>query len=169
MISTSFIMDTKVALTCLVQTNEQIKTLRSQYDPAYSRWPLHFNIDCFPFFPADRHDELAPIIQLVCANYQPIDICLSKINRFEATKKKTGTLFAEVMNNGKLKELYDNIQGILFNKTGQSFHPHVTLGRFDSENAKMTSVEQSINGEFPINFTLMVFIYSSSRGWTVCC
>ena len=156
-------MDTKVALTCLVTPfSSQIDNLRKQYDTAYERWPTHFNIDCFPFYPSDQHQRLAPIIQAVCQKYAPMNISLNKLNTFQATKKQTGTLYAEVTDNsgGLLAMCKDIQQQVLPMATTSTkstdkrkeLHLHVTLGRFD-DNDLMTGVKNSIEW-VPVNFVL---------------
>lgn len=145
-------MDTKNALTCLIPVVEQIQDVRKLYDTAYDRWPPHFNINCFPFFPESQHSELAPLIQDICQNFSPMVIKLAKLNTFPATKKSAGTLYVEVTNQtGQLNRLVTQLQEVLFNKVS-NFTPHVTLGRF-TDNDKMTSVQNSLNWK-PLSFTL---------------
>lgn len=150
-------MDTKIALTCLVPVIDQIQNIRKQYDTAYTRWQPHFNIDCFPFFPQNMHDQLFPIIQSVCAKYKPINISLNKLDVFNVSGKKQGTLFANVTSTSTsmpndLQNLYNKLLQALNLSCHRAFHPHVTLGRFDNQ-AQMISVKNQINWT-PFNFTL---------------
>jgi len=138
-------MDTKIALTCLVPSTIQIQDIRKKYDTVFERWPPHFNIDCFPFFEQNRHNELFPIIQKVCSKYSSMNISLTNTDMFPASKKKTGTLFATVdEKTGELKKLHDELLQILKIHTDKHFHPHVTLGRFDDQ-TQMVTIKSQIN------------------------
>ena len=127
-------MDTKTALTCIVPSVLEIQSIREKYDPAFVRWMPHFNIDCFPFIPEDKIAGIVQRIQDICSRYNPIIISLNRLGQFPATKKKTGTLFAEVLDDsGNLIKLYNDILTGLGLKVDGQFHPHVTLARFDNQ------------------------------------
>lgn len=149
-------MDTKSALTCLVPAVEQIQSIRKQHDTAYSRWMPHFNIDCFPFFPPERHMELATLIQSVCAGFRPITLVLDSIEQFCASKKKIGTLYAAVRDasRGEMKRAHDEILFVLGMDKVNNFTPHVTLGRFDDQEA-LDAMQDVVSRSWkPLNFVL---------------
>ncbi|CAH6419199.1 2-5 RNA ligase superfamily [uncultured virus] len=145
-------MDTKSALTCLVPESSQIQDIRKQYDTAYNRWPPHFNIGAFPFLSFTDHERIAPLIQNICSKFFPIEIVLNDVDNFKVKGKKPGTLFAGVTDHSDLLErLYSEIASFL-KINHQDFHPHVTLGRFNSQ-VTMESVQANLYWT-PINFIL---------------
>ena len=75
-------------------SDPSIQTLRQAHDMVFERWPPHFNIDCFPFYPAETHEEWAPKIQRVCADLEPLALALNSVAHFPASKRKPGTLYA---------------------------------------------------------------------------
>lgn len=146
-------MDTKSALTCIVPNTAEIQSIRQKYDTAFDRWMPHFNIDCFPFFPKERHNELSHKIQSICSRFKPLTINLEKIKCFPCSGKKAGTLYVEVEElDGNLNKLHTQLLDELNIVTKKSFTPHVTLGRF-SEQSDMESVMKLLEWS-PFSFEL---------------
>ena len=159
-------MDPKAALTCIVPSDPSIQTLRQAHDTAFERWPPHFNIDCFPFYPAEAHEEWAPKIQRVCADLEPLALALNSVAHFPASKRKPGTLYAEVTeadggSNG-LRAMYDAVQRAVApdaapgqaQAASRAFTPHVTLGRFEKQEALAAAQESAAAAWAPLHFTL---------------
>jgi 2'-5' RNA ligase len=148
-------MDTKSALICIVPAIDAmaIQNLRSKYDNAYTRWMPHFNIDCFPFFPPQKHRGLATKIQNICSKYHPIKINLMTLSNFKCEAKRLGTLYAKVEDaTGSLFKLREEILKELNINVSGTFEPHVTLGRFNTQE-ELELVQKSIKW-FPFHFEL---------------
>eukprot|EP00754_Rhynchopus_humris_P025992 Rhum_TRINITY_DN14982_c7_g2::Rhum_TRINITY_DN14982_c7_g2_i1::g.131243::m.131243 len=159
-------MDPKAALTCIVPSDPSIQTLRQAHDTAFERWPPHFNIDCFPFHPAETHEEWAPKIQRACAALAPLALALNSVAHFPASKRKPGTLYAEVTEadggSDGLRVLYDAVQRAVApdaapgqaQAASRAFTPHVTLGRFEKQEALAAAQEAAAAAWAPLRFTL---------------
>lgn len=145
-------MDSKTALTCVVPNFDFIENSRKEYDPAYSRWMPHFNVGCFPFYSPKDYPAYFDKIQSVCSKYKSINIVMNKLGTFPVSNGSKGTLFLEITDEkNMLKNLYAELVDTLGIKS-KEFHPHVTVGRFDSAD-KMDSVKNNMIIE-EMQFTL---------------
>jgi 2'-5' RNA ligase/Mg-chelatase subunit ChlD len=124
--------DTCCALTITLPAFPAVQRLRAQLDPAYSRWPVHFNVDCFPFYPAAIHDDLAPRIQAAVAGLAPFVIRIGAVQCFDGKK---GTMYGavECADDGAARLHAALMAAFPELDPKRPFHPHVTLGRFDNK------------------------------------
>jgi Mg-chelatase subunit ChlD/2'-5' RNA ligase len=136
-------LDTCCALTVVLPPFPVVQRLREKYDPAYSRWPGHFNVDCFPFYGGDKHAALLPLIQSVAAKLRPFTIRLASVACFEG---KNGVMYAAVEDvDGGATQLHAKLMAEFPQlNTTRAFQPHVTLGRF-TNSADMKSTAQALN------------------------
>ena len=147
-------MDVKTALTCIIdgEITKKIQEIRKQHDPAFVRWPPHFNIGCFPFISEINMSNHLNTIQSICAKYSKIKLSLRNLNMFPSNKKSNGTLFLCV--NGATQTDTDNLYAMvteicnIFNIKCDDFHPHITIGRF------------SVNDDMQKHYTMYSKIFS---------
>ncbi len=139
-------MDVCSALTVTLPAYPVVQRIRSKYDTAYARWPVHFNVDCFPFFPVATHEELAPRIQAALSSVAPFSIRLDSVQCFDGKKGSPGTMYAKVGDAGGGAAALHAALMAAFPQCDKKrlFQPHVTLGRFNS-NVDLHSVTSALD------------------------
>jgi 2'-5' RNA ligase len=137
-------LDPCCALTVCLPAFPAVQKLRRELDPAYGRWPVHFNVDCFPFHPSSMADELAPRIQAAVADVPAFAVRLAAVQCFGGRK---GTMYAAVeCADGGAARLHAALMAAFPDlDTGRPFQPHVTLGRFDDP-AELHSATAAVAG-----------------------
>ncbi len=111
---------------------EPIQAIRHEYDRQVRRWMPHINL-LYPFYPAEHFSQVEPKLLMVCGDYQPFELTLSRFRYFEhGSKNHTMWLEPEpgdvvVRLQEKLQNKIPECEHVSRHKGG--FTPHLSVGQ----------------------------------------
>lgn len=113
-----------------------IQAIRQRYDRQFRRWMPHVTM-LYPFLPADRFDELTPLIRQALGGIEPFEVTLAEFRWFSHGQRRH-TLWLAPQPAERLSQVHEALFRVIpecddVRRFGSRFTPHLSVGQAGSK------------------------------------
>jgi 2'-5' RNA ligase len=112
----------------------QVESIRERYDPSYKRWMPHINL-IYGFISEEYFEAASLAVEKVTRCHGPIGIVFQNLSIFEHSRSASLVVEPTSESTAVIAQLQTELMSLFpmcNDESVHSFHPHLTLGNFDS-------------------------------------